>query len=202
MHTWKSGSDTLVIVLHEIYGINEHITGVCRELADAGYDAACPDLLDGKPAFSYEREEEAYKYFFNYAGFEASVKKSTFLIRQAELEYKRILLLGYSVGATIAWLCCGNDPALSGVIGIYGSRIRDHMDIKPKCPTLLIFPREEKSFDPVALKEKLEEKEKLHVHILEGRHGFADQYSENYNGKSAAEAKRLRMEFIKRQILS
>ncbi len=199
MRTWKRGSDTLIIVIHEIYGINAHINGVCRDMADAGYDVICPDLLDGKPAFPYEREEEAYQYFFNYAGFESSVKRVAFLIRQAELEYRRIFLLGFSAGATIAWLCGGNLPSLNGVIGLYGSRIRDRLDLTPKCPTLLIFSKEEKSFDPVILKEKLMQKDQLEVHILEGRHGFADPYSEQYNETSAAEAKKLVAEFLIRQ---
>jgi dienelactone hydrolase len=39
----------LIVVLHEIYGINDHITKTCQDLADSGYDVVCPDLLDGKP---------------------------------------------------------------------------------------------------------------------------------------------------------
>ncbi|HVI40046.1 MAG TPA: dienelactone hydrolase family protein [Anaerovoracaceae bacterium] len=57
MLTYQNSSDTLIVVLHEIYGINDHIAGVCQSLADSGYDVLCPDLLDGKPHYGYEREE-------------------------------------------------------------------------------------------------------------------------------------------------
>lgn len=193
---YRNNSDTLIIVIHEIYGINDHIKGVCQSLADVGYDIVCPDLLDGKPAFDYAREEEAYRYFLNFVGFEPSKKRITFLLRQEEMNYKQIFLMGYSAGATIAWLCSGLDMKCDGVIGFYGSRIRDYMDVTPKYPALLIYPAEEKSFDPYELREGLRQNEKVEVHILDGKHGFADPYNINYNETSAHEANRITKDFL------
>lgn len=211
MQEYRNNADVLIVVLHEIYGLNDHIAGVCQHFAESGYDVICPDLLDGKPAFDYAREEEAYRYFFNYVGLEASVKKIAFLLRQEESAYRQIFLLGFSVGATIAWLCsadpikcsdgfpyCGSFQKLNGVIGCYGSRIREYTQIIPKCPVLLLFPEEETSFDPHALQAKLSEKEKTALHILKGKHGFADPYSANYNEASACEAERIMKEFLER----
>lgn len=187
----RNNSDTLVCVIHEIYGINQHIEGVCNRIAEMGYDVVCPDLLDGRPSFSYEQAEEAYQYFINYEGFDASVKRITFLLRQEEKSYQKIILLGYSIGATIAWLCSGNDVKCDGIIGYYGSRIRDYMDVEPKCPALLIFAEEEMFFDPKALQLELNKKEKVEVDLLEGSHGFADPFSEKYSKDSADEAERI-----------
>jgi Dienelactone hydrolase and related enzymes len=203
MIMYRNHSDTLIIVLHEIYGINEHITKTCRGLADAGYDVVCPDLLDGRPPYDYSREEEAYRYFLNFAGLEPSAKRVAFLARQEEREYRHIFLLGYSAGATIAWLCGGDfgkyDGSLvySGIICYYGSRIRDYTELMPKCPALLLFAEEEKAFDPLQLSSDLG-KEKTEVHILKGMHGFADPYSPNYNKASAAEANQITVSFLER----
>jgi dienelactone hydrolase len=207
----RNNSDTLIVVLHEIYGINDHITKVCQEFADFGYDVVCPDLLDDKPFFDYEREEAAYRYFMNYIGLESAAKKVTFLLRQEEGRYRRIFLLGYSVGAAVAWLCGvdsskkdenfhygGSLVKCSGIICLYGSRIRDYQDVSLKCPALLIFAKEEKSFDPRELKAQLERMEGAEVHILEGKHGFADPYGPNYNEPSAKEAARLIEDFTER----
>jgi dienelactone hydrolase len=211
MLTYKNHSDALIVVLHEIYGINGHIAGVCKDLADSGFDVLCPDLLDGKPAFDYGRQEDAYWYFMNYIGFEPAAKRVTFLIRQEESEYRHIFLLGFSIGATIAWLCGGDAAAAGegfhcggnlircdGIIGYYGSRIRDYTDVTPKCPTLLIYAEEEDAFDPVELQKEVAGKEKAEVHILKGKHGFADPFSSNFNEASAKEAERIRKEFLKR----
>lgn len=209
MLEYRNHSDHLIIVLHEIYGINTHIADVCKHLADSGYDVICPDLLDGKPAFDYPRQEEAYRYFMNFVGLETSVKKIAFLLRQEEISYKQIFLLGYSVGATIAWLCsgdpekcsdsyryCGSFHKLSGVIGYYGSRIRDYTALIPRCPVLLLYPEEEIFFDPHALQQELSKQEMAEVYIMKGKHGFADPYSINYNQKSALEAERIAENFL------
>jgi len=102
MQEYRNNSDALIVVLHEIYGLNDHIAGVCQHFAESGYDVICPDLLDGKPAFDYAREEEAYRYFFNYVGLEASVKKIAFLLRQEKLPTGRFFLLDTAL-CTIAW---------------------------------------------------------------------------------------------------
>ncbi len=209
MLCFRNHSDTLFVVLHEIYGINRHITEVCKVLCDTGYDVVCPDLLSGRPSCDYSREEEAYRYFANYEGFESSAKKVIFLLRQEELAYRQIFLMGYSIGATIAWLCCGDSAdnrkgfsyggqikSLKGMIGYYGSRIRDYTRVNPKCPVLLFFPEEEKSFEPLALVDELRKKEHTEVHILKGKHGFADPYSGNYNAVSASEADRILKRFL------
>ena len=211
MRNYRNNSDTLIVVLHEIYGFNSHITGVCQELADSGYDVVCPDLLEGKPCFDYAREEEAYRYFMNFVGFEAAAKKVTFLLRQEEGRYRRIFLLGYSVGATVAWLCAvdsvktddnfrygGSLVKCSGVLCLYGSRIRDYLDVSLKCSALLVFAEEENSFAPHALRAQLETMEGAEVHILKGKHGFADPNGPNYNEASAREAIRLIEEFTER----
>lgn len=211
MVNYRNNADTLIVVIHEIYGINDHITKLCQDLADSGYDVVCPDLLDDKPYFDYAREEEAYRYFMNFIGFESAAKKVTFLLRQEEGRYKRIFLLGSSVGATVAWLCGvdsvktdesfhygGSLVKCSGIICLYGSRIRDYLEVSLKCPALLIFAEEENSFDPHELQAKLGQIEGAEVHILKGKHGFADPCGPNYNEPSAREAGRLIADFTER----
>ncbi len=48
-----NNSDIAVIVVHEIYGINEHIKGVCERLAKSGYNVICPNLLKTDQPYSY-----------------------------------------------------------------------------------------------------------------------------------------------------
>ncbi|WKB36198.1 dienelactone hydrolase family protein [Terrilactibacillus sp. S3-3] len=98
-------------------------------------------------------------------------------------------MLGFSVGATIAWLCSEN-KACDFAIGCYGSRIRYYTDIKPLCPVLLIFPTDEKSFDIQALIKVLENKHagNLDIRIFPGSHGFIDRFSEHFHVESADKA--------------
>lgn len=190
-------SDSVIIVLHEVYGINQHIQMVCEKLSMKGYDIICPNLINRTEAFNYDSQEEVYEHFMNNIGFDSAVQKVKKAIIQAKKKYKKIYLLGYSVGATIAWLCSGEDNMCNGIIGYYGSRIRDYKNIIPKSAVLLIFPTEEKSFNVEELVYSLKKRD-INVHMLNGKHGFGDPFSKNYCAQSFEKAEKLVDNFFKK----
>ncbi|WP_298841070.1 dienelactone hydrolase family protein [uncultured Clostridium sp.] len=194
-----NNSNSVIIVLHEIYGINQHIKLVCDKFSMAGYDIICPNLINLNHPFNYDQQHEAYHHFINKIGFDLAFKQVKQLIIQAKKQYMYIYLLGYSIGATIAWLCSGDDIMCDGIIGLYGSRIRDYISITPKCPVLLIFPTKEKSFNVKELVISLK-KRNVTVHILKGNHGFSNPFSKNYCAQSFDEAGILVNSFLKKKI--
>lgn len=198
MLTFQNRSDTAVIILHEIYGINRHIREVCKEYAAAGYDVYCPNMLAGR-TFDYAQQQEAYEYFLKAAGFESYRDINDFLV-SLRPKYRKILLLGFSVGATVAWRC-SESGLCDGVVCCYGSRIRDNTELTPKCPALLIFADREASFNPASLAAALKNKPNIQVILLNGSHGFCDPFSSAYHPASAAESKKLTQEFF-HQILA
>jgi dienelactone hydrolase len=103
---------------------------------------------------------------------------------------------GFSVGATISWLCSSEKKLYDGIIGFYGSRIRNYVDDGPICPSLLIYGSEEKSFNLKELTDVLGKKDMVEVKIFEGNQGFSDSYSKNYHEKSASQAFNKMVEFI------
>lgn len=179
-------SDTVIIVIHEIYGINEHMRRVCQSLAAQNFNVICPDLLNGDAPFDYSEEDAAYDHFMKNVGFTNAVYKIQNLLLEIEDDYQKVFVVGYSVGATIAWLC-SRDKRVDGVVGYYGSRIRDYIDVSPVCPTMLFFPQEEESFNVGELISTLAS-QSIEVHQYKGKHGFADTYSTSYNPVSAHEA--------------
>lgn len=191
-----NGSDSLIIVIHEIYGINQHISGVCEYFKKAGFDVICPDLLNVSSPFDYDHEEIAYEYFMKNVGFDPAVEKVSDIIIQNRQKYKKIFLVGFSIGATIAWLCGGNGPICEGIMGYYGSRIRNCTDVIPKCPVLLIFAAEERSFNVMETVDVLRKKASVKAHVLSGKHGFSDPFSRKYCEKSSKEAMKLADNFF------
>lgn len=191
-----NNSNKVIIVLHEIYGINQHIESICKRFSMDGYDIICPNLININQPFSYDQQEEAYEYFFNNIGIESALRQVRETIIRAKKQYSYVFVLGYSIGATIAWLCSGEDNMCEGMIGYYGSRIRDYMNITPQCPAILIFPDEEKSFDVKELVDSLKVRN-INAHIFNGKHGFSDPFSKNYCESSAEEAGRLVDSFLK-----
>lgn len=190
-----SKSDCVVIILHEIYGINDHILSVCKYYREIGFNVICPNLLGLDSPFTYEEEEKAYEYFMKNIGFELAAKKVTETIVNAKEKHKHVILVGFSIGATIAWLCSEKEPKCEAVIGYYGSRIRNHINVIPKCKTLLIFAAEEKSFNVMELEVRLKEKVNTMVYVLPGKHGFIDKFSKRYDEESCSKVLELTNDF-------
>lgn len=58
-----------ILLLHEIYGINEFIHSVRKKLEQRGFDVLCPNMTAIQP-FAYEERQKAYKYFMAHVGFD------------------------------------------------------------------------------------------------------------------------------------
>lgn len=190
------GNDSVIIVLHEIYGINPHIKWVCEHYQVAGYDILCPNLVKSRDYFDYSLEGEAYQYFIKHIGFPAMVHEVKKILMKARIEYKQVFIIGFSMGATTAWICSETENVVDGVICYYGSRIRDYRNVTPKCPILLIFAKEEQSFDVSELTCALGEKQLVNVHVLDGKHGFSDPFSKHFNEQAQQVAQKLVNEFL------
>lgn len=176
-----------IIVLSEIYGNNDFIEGQCKKHQEDGFEVFCPNII-GKPPFPYDASAEAYDFFINNIGFDIH-EEINGLICQLKSEYEKVFVIGYSVGATIAWRCCENSLC-DGIVACYGSRIRDYVDLAPACPVLLVLAKED-SYDVQALARLLGTKQRTTILQFDARHGFLDPYSECYSesqSKCAEEA--------------
>ncbi|MGM9946160.1 MAG: dienelactone hydrolase family protein [Lysinibacillus sp.] len=183
-----------IVLLHEIYGGNAHIQHYASEFNALGYDVYCPNLLQLEQPFPYEKEQQAYAHFMNEVGFQQGFDQVQNLLLELKDTYKEIHIIGFSIGATIAWLCSELEGVTS-VVGYYGSRIRNYLDINAKCPVLLIYGQSEQSFDVASLVEQLITKN-IQVQTFKGHHGFADPYSSHYNQQSSAQAFSHTKEFL------
>lgn len=187
-----SGAEDAVILLHEIYGVNGHMRDTAVWLAAQGLAVYCPDLLG--VAYGYDREAVAYEHYMR-MGFAAAAEEAAVRAGRIAGRHRRIYLVGYSAGATVAWLLSGRE-GFAGAVGYYGSRIRDCSDLVPACPVLLFFPHREEVFSVPALAEKLAVKDGVRVRVLPGRHGFADRRSPRYDAAAAREADAMTVAFL------
>jgi len=189
-------SDKLIILIHEIYGINQHIMYYCHLLSNKGFDVICPDLLEREQSFEYSEEEIAYHNFIENIGFTGATDKIKNLLVDVKNKYQKIYLVGFSIGATVAWLC-SEEECLDGVVGYYGSRIRNYTELVPVCNTLLFFPQEEEAFAVDELISNLQIKN-IEIYQYSGQHGFSDPYSSKFNEKSFQNALNVMINFLKK----
>lgn len=187
-----------MIILHEIYGINNHMLKTEEYWRNRGFDVIIPNFYENNEKFEYQEEKDAYEYFNN-IGFNTCVCKVNELIKESKKTYKHIFLIGYSIGATVAWLCSENSEC-SGIVCYYGSRIRDYIQINPLCPSLVIFASTENSFNVQEIASTIDKADNTEVYILEGKHGFADLFSRNYSSDSEKAGNELVKLFLYRRI--
>lgn len=191
----ENNANQLIIVLHEIYGINAHITGVCEAFAAEGFDVICPNLLNRDKPFSYIEEEKAYRNFMDHVGFNDAFKQVKMILRDVKDKYAKIYIVGFSVGATVAWLC--TEENVDGVVGYYGSRIRDFRDVSPQCPVLLFFPEEEESFNVDVLILSLDGPY-TDIRLCQGEHGFTNPYTPNYDATLVDRTMQRTLDFLRK----
>lgn len=120
-----------------------------------GFDIYIPALFPHHTPFRYEQQEEAYRHFSANVGFDPAVV--TTLLHDLRTQYETLIVVGYSVGATLAWLSAASGLC-DGVICYYGSRIRQYLHLAPLCPALVIIARYEPAFDPLAMRQALEKR--------------------------------------------
>ncbi len=180
-------SQKAVIIIPEIYGVNAHIKSQEKWYKDMGIDVFIVDFLE--TSFPYHKEKQAYEHFVNHIGFEVLLEQVKRLITVIRPSYKSLSVIGYSVGATVAYL--SSLEAVDGVVCFYGSRIRDYLDINPKCPVLIFSPFKESSYDVSVVNLQLKEKEMVEVHVLDGLHGFCDENGKKYCQTSKEKTKKI-----------
>lgn len=175
---------TAIVILHEIYGINDFMLDQIKYYEQRGFTVYCPNLLK-RASFSYQEAEQAYEHYYAHY---SEIKNFTFnyYIEKISQLHEAVYLLGFSVGGTLAWLC-SDELECAGVIACYGSRIRDHLQIMPKCRTLLLFSQEP-AFSIEKTVKSLEGKQNTTVRLFTAKHGFLDSYSANYHPETAKAA--------------
>lgn len=168
----------ILFILHEIYGVNHFIKEQVRAYCDDNTTTTCISLYPEGLFFPYEQEKQAYDFFVQTVGFDTPIELLSQKLLEACEDYEEVVLIGYSVGATLAWKLA--TLPLHRIVCVYGSRIRQYMDVIPSCPTLVILPSQESSFDVQTLKEALVSIPNVHMKQYQGLHGFMDAFNPNY----------------------
>jgi carboxymethylenebutenolidase len=109
-----------VLVLHEAFGLVEHIRDVCDRLARAGFVALALDLFRGRSADTAEQAGELA------AGLEAQrlmrdlAGAAQALINENAVDGARIGAVGFCLGGHLALLAATASPRVAAVVDFYG----------------------------------------------------------------------------------
>ncbi|MBO9354902.1 dienelactone hydrolase family protein [Bordetella petrii] len=177
-----------LVVVQEIFGVNDHIRAVADAYAAAGYLAIAPALFD--------RVRTGYEAGYSQPEVTAGVEIMKQLnFDDALLDVKAVLdsvpagtkagIVGYCYGGTVAWLAACRLPSLGAAVCYYGGGIPNFANEAPQCATMLHFGNQDQSL-PVD-KARLVAKQHPQVisHFYEAGHGFNCDQRGSYEPDSA-----------------
>ncbi len=136
------------------------------------------------------------KKLINIVEMKLDLNRRNNLAQPLKKKYETVVFWGYSVGATVAWLCSEYDGIGDAAIGYYGSRIRDYTDLRPKMSVRLLFAEQEASVDVHQLTERLSCTSGVNIERGEGAHGFANPFSRFYHPETEKRALDWSFKFI------
>lgn len=137
-----------LIVVQEIFGINEHIRRVADGFAEEGYYCIAPAIFDrGRPGVELGYDSEgiaAGRALLEEIGIDQMLLDID-AARAAAASAGRVGIVGYCLGGSLAWLAATRLPGFAAAVCYYGGRIAAVATEKPHCPVLMHFGEEDTS---------------------------------------------------------
>src|SRR5215475_10603671 len=162
-----------IVVVQEIFGVNQHMRNVTDRFAEHGYVAIAPAFFDhvetgvelGYDEAGFKRGRELVgEISFDQAI--ADVASAAESIRSAG----RIGCVGYCWGGTVAYLAAARLAMPS--VSYYGARNVKFLDEKPKAPVQFHFGENDTSIPPEAVERHREVLPDAEIYTYPAGHAF------------------------------
>lgn len=192
-----------IIVLQEIFGVNEHIRSICDRLAKKGYVALAPSMFERiVPGFQSGYEpEEINKARAMLGAFSFETALDDIRAVRASLDGDGAVgVLGFCLGGSLAYASALDIAGVDAAVGFYGGAIVSMAGRVPPIPVQLHFGDEDKSIpmSDVALIEK--RRPEIETFIYSAGHGFNCDMRASYEPESARLAWNRTLEFLERYL--
>jgi len=198
--TPAGGSNKAVVIIHEWWGVNDHILDIAGRYADEGFVAIAADLYRGRTT---KDKAEAGKLMHDLSiedGIDTISR--TIAVASEELGISHFGITGYCMGGTFALRSACEVEGVSAAASFYGDIPDEEALEKLTVPTLFISGTRDEWINPekVALLEMAAEKFELPITSVKynADHAFFnDTRPEVYDQTAASDAWALVIGFFK-----
>ncbi len=176
-----------LVVVQEIFGVNQHIRNVAERLAGHGYRVLAPAMFDRvSPGIELDYSQDGIT-----AGREARAKiaddKALLDIEATAAAFgpgKPVGIIGYCWGGTLAWDGATQTKLFKAASCWYGGGIAAKKSAKPNCPVQMHFGTEDHGI-PLSDVEAIKAAQPgVEVYVYEGaQHGFGCEARASYSHK-------------------
>ena len=206
-----SGSGPGVVVIQEIFGVNDVMRGITDSFAEAGYVALCPDLFwrqEPGIVLSDQTEEEWARAFELFNGFDlengvSDLAGSVSTLRDLDGCSGRVGSVGFCLGGRLAYLTATRTD-VDAAVSYYGVMLTEHLNEPIKAPLILhvatedeYVPKEQQE----EIKEALADNDKVTIYTYEGQdHAFARAGGQHFDKTSAEVARERTLDHFRVQL--
>ena len=190
-----------IVVLQEIFGVNQVMRDICDDLAAQGYLAVCPDLfwrIEPGVDITDQSEAEWKKAFELMNAFDPDqglrdIRAVIATVREHEACTGKVGAVGYCLGGLLAFLTATRTDADASV-SYYGVGIEQRTgEAERLAHPLLMHIAEADQFVPKAAQDlilgALKNHPQIQIHTYPGRdHAFARKGGEHYHAADAETA--------------
>jgi carboxymethylenebutenolidase len=194
-----------LVIVQEIYGVNAHIRTVADRYADDGFVVVAPALFD-----RIERGVEL-------RGSGEDTQRAMDLLKSFDIEkgvddvaaavqcercfgnVKKIGVVGYCLGGTLAWLSAARLP-IHAAVGYYGGRIAQYLGERPKVPVILHFGEQDQHIPQSEIDAIAKAYPEVSIYTYPAGHGFNRDGSASYSASCATRARARTIEFLREHL--
>jgi carboxymethylenebutenolidase len=210
--TPESGSGPGLILLQEIFGVNQHIRDLADRYAEEGYVVLAPDLFwRQQPGIELRYSETDFKTALSYhQRFDinqaiADISDTLRAMRASAKCTGRVGAIGFGLGGKLAYLAAARLP-FDAAVSYYGAAIEENLTEAKSisCPLALHFASEDK-FIPAtartAIKQALAGHDNAEFYVYPGAdHAFNNRERDTYHPPSASLAHSRTIGLLRRAI--
>ena len=133
------GKFPTVLVIHEIFGVHEHIKDVCRRWAKLGYYAIAPELFARQGDAAAEKDMQKLMADIVAKKPDAEVLSDldatlAFAKASGSADVDRAAVTGFCWGGRQTWLYAAHNPRLKAGVAWYGPLAGKTSELRPKNP--------------------------------------------------------------------
>ena len=166
-----------VIVIQEIFGIDQYVRADVERWAALGFEAVAPAMYDRtNPGFDVGHDDAGMAAAF--AAVRQAKPADALADIAACIAYLAprgpVFIVGYCYGGAMVWQAAGRLEGLAAGSSYYGGGVAGAADLTPKCPVICHFGRKDGHIPADEVKAKLAaEQPGVPVYIYEASgHGF------------------------------
>lgn len=167
-----------VVVIQEVWGINNWVRSIADRFATQGYLAVAPAMFD-RVEYGYESENYSQEQFQVIGELMKRFDQSTALLDvtaaiETAKEGGKVGITGYCFGGAISWRAASAGLGLSAASGYYGGGVPNYIDLAPTIPLEMHYGDQDDSI-PLDQVEQLKARyPEVDIYTYAAGHGFCN----------------------------